>query len=74
MTEYIFYTFEGECTAPNDAPIANCQLMGRAFGNNREEALKELLKENAWIEEYGYDPSVFVIRRLMPIGEDDKLW
>lgn len=55
MAEYIFYTAEGYTQAPNGNDIENCQLLGRAYGDNTNQALDNLLKENPWIIEHGYD-------------------
>ena len=56
MTEYIFYTNEGFMQAPDGEDIENCQLLGRACGNDKHDALQNLLKENPWIEQRGFDP------------------
>ena len=56
MAEYIFYTAEGFTQAPNGNEIENCQLLGKAYGDNTNQALDNLLKENPWIEEHSYDP------------------
>jgi len=51
MKEYIFYTTEGFTHAPDGDDIENCQLLGKAFGNDKNEALKNLQKENPWIKD-----------------------
>lgn len=51
MKEYVFYTAEGFTQAPNGEDIENCQLLGRAFGNDKNEALSNLQKENPWIKD-----------------------
>ena len=56
MAEYIFYTAEGYTQDPNGKDVENCQLLGRAYGDNTNQALDNLLKENPWIKEHGYDP------------------
>lgn len=56
MTEYIFYTTEGFAQAPDGEYIENCQLLGRAYGEDKHEALLNLLKENPWIEQRGFNP------------------
>lgn len=55
MAEYIFYTPEGYTEAPDGDEIDNCQMLGRATGADRNEALMNLLKDNPWIEERDYD-------------------
>ena len=54
MARYIFYTTEGSCEAPNGEDVENCQMLGYAEGENVNLALERLLRENAWISEYGY--------------------
>ena len=56
MTEYIFYTTEGFTQAPDGNDIENCQLLGRAYGKDKHDALSNLLKENPWIKERGFEP------------------
>jgi hypothetical protein len=68
MNEYIFYTPEGFTTAPNeDIEVENCQVMGIANGKDKVEAQENLLKENPWILEAGFNPSVFIIRQLAAV-------
>ena len=54
MKEYIFYSLEGFTQAPDGDDIENCQLLGRAYGNDKYDAYQNLLKENTWIEERGF--------------------
>ena len=42
MTEYIFYTTEGFTQAPDGNDIENCQLLGRAYGKGKHDALSNL--------------------------------
>lgn len=56
MTEYIFYTTEGFTQAPDGEDIENCQLLGRACGIDKDDALQNLLKENPWIVQRGFTP------------------
>lgn len=68
MNEYIFYTTEGHTIAPNeDVEVENCQVLGCAYGNNKDEAQNNLLKENPWIEEAGFSTSEFLVKQLMAI-------
>ena len=65
MNEYIFYTAEGHSTAPNeDYEVEHCQMLGMAKGRNELEARKNLLKENPWIEEAGFDYTKMMARQL----------
>ena len=66
MNEYIVFTTEGHTTAPDEkVEVENCQVLGRARGNNRDEAKKNLLKDNPWIAEAGFDSSEFVVVQLL---------
>lgn len=64
MTEYIFYTTEGFTQAPDGENIENCQLLGRAYGNDKHDALSYLLKESPWIEQRGFDPYEAICKEL----------
>ena len=64
MAEYIFYTTEGYTQAPDGEHIENCQLLGITCGNNKNEALYNLLKENSWIKERSFNPSKVTCKKL----------
>ena len=64
MPEYIFYTSEGYTQAPDGEDIENCQLLGRAYGKDKSEALNNLLKDNPWIVERGYNPHETIIKKI----------
>ena len=66
MNEYIFYTTEGHTDAPNETiAIDNCQVIGRANGANENEALSNLISENTWIIEAGFDTSKIIAKQLI---------
>ena len=65
MSEYIFYTTEGFTQAPNGNNVENCQVLGRAFGKNIKEARCNLIKENPWIEEVGFDMEDLLVEQLL---------
>ena len=66
MKEYIIFTTEGQTIAPNeDVEVENCQMLGRVRGNNPEEAKDNLLKDNPWITEAGFDKSGFIVKQLL---------
>ena len=66
MNEYIIYTAEGYTFAPNEGvKVENCQVLGRAHGNNSEDAKDNLLKANPWITEAGFNRSEFIVEQLM---------
>ena len=65
MNEYIFYTPEGYTYPPcEDMEVENCQVLGRALGNNPEEARNNLMQDNPWIKEYGFDIEVAICKQL----------
>ena len=72
MAEYIFYTTEGFTQDPEGEDIENCQLIGRAFGDNKNEARNNLLKENPWIVEQGFNADMFISKELAPCENADK--
>lgn len=74
MKEYIFYTAEGITKAPDGENIENCQLLGRAYGNDNHDALSNLLKENPWIEKRGVSPYEAICKELVStVTEEEKL-
>lgn len=65
MAEYIFYTTDGFTQAPDGNDIENGQLLGCAYGNNKDDALDNLLMENPWIKKRGFDTSNIIGRELV---------
>lgn len=65
MTEYIFYTTEGFTQAPDGNDIENCQLLGRAYGKDKHDALSNLLKEKPWIKERCFEPCEIICKELV---------
>ncbi len=65
MSEYIFYTTEGFTQDPNGNDVENCQVLGRVFGRNEDEAIYNLLKENPWIKEAGFGMTDLIINQLL---------
>ncbi len=56
MNEYLFYTCEGYTYPPKEREyVENCQVLGRAIGENVKDAKENLLKDNSWIVECGFD-------------------
>ena len=55
MSTYIFYTREGYTEGPNGKRVENCQLLGEAEGETAKEALENLLNENPWIADSGFE-------------------
>lgn len=64
MNEYLFYTSEGSCQAPNGDNIENCQILGEECGQSASEALEKLLLNNPWINGLGYNQAKIIVREL----------
>lgn len=54
MHDYIFYTEEGFCLAPNNSEVENFQILGFERGGNPTEAFDRLIENNPWIIEKGF--------------------
>ena len=66
MKEYIIYTTEGTTYAPDETvEIDNCQVLGRECGVDSADAIRNLLHNNAWIVEAGFDTSAFIVRQTV---------
>ena len=64
--EYIIYTPEGKTIAPNEECfVENCQVLGCVLGENPEEAIDILLRDNPWIAEAGFSRDEFIVRQLV---------
>lgn len=65
MNEYIFYTTDGYTYPPNEnEEVDNCQVLGISCGKNAKEAKENLLKNNTWIVEFGYDTINITYKKL----------
>ena len=65
MNEYIIFTPEGYTTAPNENyEVENCQVLGIASGRNERDAINNLIIQNQWITEAGFNPTEFFCKRL----------
>ena len=74
MEKYIFYTTEGFTQAPDGEDIENCQLLGCAYGQDKQEAMDNLLTENPWIKERGFEPRKAICAKLATTHNvEDKL-
>lgn len=66
MNKYIFFTTEGTTYPPIEGKeVDNCQLLGRAYGQTPEEAKCNLLKDNPWIEEAGFDSDCIIAEQIL---------
>lgn len=74
MKKYIFYTTEGFTQAPDGEDIENCQLLGCTYGQDKQEAMDNLLTENPWIKERGFEPRKAICAKLATTHNvEDKL-
>ena len=73
MTQYIFYTTEGFTQSPDGEDIENCQLLGCAYGKDKHDAMDNLLKENPWIKESGFEPRVAICKRLASTDNAEEI-
>lgn len=66
MNEYLFFTLEGATLPPIEGKeVENGQLLGRANGKTLKEAKSNLLKENPWIEECGFDCDSIIAEQIL---------
>lgn len=66
MNKYIFFTTEGTTYPPIEGKeVDNCQLLGRAYGQTPEEAKSNLLKDNPWIEDSGFDSDCVIVEQVL---------
>ena len=66
MNEYIIYTTEGYTIAPNEGvEIENCQVLGCLMCEQKDDVVEQLLKENPWIVEAGFNPEKFIVKQLV---------
>ncbi|MFN0158485.1 MAG: hypothetical protein ACKVRP_10485 [Bacteroidota bacterium] len=74
MKSYIFVTSEGYTYQPNsesEVPdIENLQVIGFAAGVNEQEALRNLLSENSWIQDSSF--SEVMCYQLQHVAYDKK--
>lgn len=54
MHEFVFYTSEGQCNAPDNSDVENYQILGFIKGRDVNDALNRLIEENTWILDKGY--------------------
>lgn len=65
MKEFLFYTMEGFAQSPTGEDVENMQILGFANGDNQESAKVNLLSNNKWIIEYGYDVDKILSKQLL---------
>lgn len=72
MNEYIFFSTEGKTYPPKgDKDIENCQLLGVATGHTPNDAKNNLLKQNPWIVERGFNTYKIICEQLMTSKKDE---
>ena len=63
--EYIFYTYEGYTEPPNELmDVENLQVLGFAVGRDKSEAKQNLIAENPWIVECGFEPYDMICKQI----------
>ena len=81
MKRYIFITTEGSTYLPNSESIEpdceNSQVVGYANGESEEEAFNNLLKENDYLKNTGFDELICYqinpnIRKMFYINDKCK--
>ncbi|MFQ5891161.1 MAG: hypothetical protein ACE5HW_00015 [Candidatus Methanofastidiosia archaeon] len=64
MKNYIFITDEGCTYQPNsnspEPDIENCQVIGFAIGNNKNEAFDNLIKENEYLLDTNFNEIICI--------------
>lgn len=69
MADFLFYTTEGFTQAPNGNNIESCQVLGIAKGKDKMDAKDNLIKDNPWIAEAGFNNSDLIVKQLLSEGE-----
>lgn len=66
MNEYIFYTCEGYTYShASNQEVENCQVLGREFGKNIEDARMNLMINSKWIVELGFDIDKSICKQIL---------
>lgn len=65
MHDYIFYTKEGFCKAPDNSEVENFQVLGFERGNNPTEAFELLIENNPWILEKRYSKGNILYKEVV---------
>ena len=55
MIEYVFVTNQGNTESPNGDMVENQQVLGYEFGKDLNAARQNLISNNPWIIDSGYD-------------------
>ena len=66
MKKYIFITKEGFTESPTNKEVHNLQVIGIVdSAENKDYALKNLLKENSWIWDSGFNVAEFICHEIL---------
>ena len=65
MKEFIFYTSEGYTESPTGKTVENLQILGFEKGKNENEAFANLINNNQWIIQSGFNKDKIVSKRLV---------
>jgi hypothetical protein len=60
MKSYVFLTPEGYTQTPKDENIENLQVLGISEGSDEKEALTNLVKENPYLSDSGFEEAIAV--------------
>lgn len=73
MANYIFYTNEGFTNSPTNKRLGNLQILGAENGKNLNYALTNLLKNNPWIEESGFNKEKIMHHKILNKQAENNL-
>jgi hypothetical protein len=66
MSKFIITTIEGDTFSPLGIHVENLQVLGLSDNvENEQEAMDNLLLENPWIIESGFDPDKFIYQEII---------
>lgn len=65
MNEYMFYTAEGFSQSPNETDCENLQILGFEKAESPEIAKEQLLENNDWILQYGFNTDKILSKKIL---------
>ena len=65
MNEYMFYTAEGFSQSPNETDCENLQILGFEKAESLEIAKEQLLENNDWIFQYGFNAEEILSKKIL---------
>jgi len=73
MANYVFYTDEGFTMSPNNTKLDNLQVLGAANGSSLEGALTNLIENNPWINESGFNKEKIKHHKILNKQDENNL-